>query len=130
MASLNMRGPYKIWIKDENGNQVKNTGNVVPENIECGNYAFGNLTDGIFYIYYVGRSDSGLLKEINQQIDNGKAKDCELFKFSTVDNAEEAYKKECQNYHDYNPPRNEIHPGKPAGNDDVKCPVEGCEYHE
>lgn len=130
MASLNMKGPFQIWIKDENGVLVKNTGNVVSGDIKCGNYAFGNDEKDGFQIFYIGRSDSGLLKEINQQIDNGKANRCNHFKYSIANSPTEAYEKECQNYHDFNPPRNGIHPAKPKDNGHYKCPVEGCEYHE
>lgn len=130
MASLNMRGPYKIWIKDETGKQVKNTGNIVSKNVKYGNYAFGIINkNNKFCPSYVGRSDFGLLTEINQQIDKGKADGCTHFKYSTADSPTEAYEKECQNYHDFKPKYNKEHPDKPKDNGHYSCPVEGCEYH-
>ena len=130
MASLNMSGPYPIWIKNEEDELVKNTGNEVSSDIIFGNYAFGISTATGFRPYYVGRSDSGLLKEINQQIDKGKADGCDKFKYSAANNATEAYEKECQNYHDFKPKYNKVHPDKPKNNGHYKCPVKGCEYHE
>jgi len=133
MPSLNMKGPYEIWT-EENGKKVKNTGNVVPKNVKIGNYAFGNQKEDGFHVFYVGRSDdrkeTGLLDEINQQIDNGKAKDCAHFKYSVANSHTEAYEKECQNYHDFRPSRNEVHPARPADNGHYKCPVASCPYHE
>ena len=130
MASLNMNGPYEIWIENENGENEKNTGNIVDADIKCGNYAFGNETEKGFRVFYIGRSDSGLLKEINQRIDDGKADGCKHFKYSIANSPTEAYEKECKNYHDFHPQRNNIHPAKPKDNGHYKCPVEGCIYHE
>ena len=132
---LHMNGPYDIWTTNAQKELVKNTGNVVDGDIKIGNYAFGYTKDGLEYTMYVGRSDgrkdSGLLAEINQQIDLGKADGCDVFLYSVADSATEAYVKECQNYHDYNkPPRNKVHPAKPADNGHYKCPVAGCPYHE
>ena len=132
-ADLKMNGPYKIWKMNAEGKQVKNTGNYVSNDIKFGNYAFGRIIDGVEYTLYIGRCsnrvETGLLAEINQQIDNGKADGCDLFFYSIAGSKTEAYEKECQNYHDFMPARNKVHPAKPKDNGHYKCPVAGCDYH-
>jgi hypothetical protein len=82
-----------------------------------GNYAFGNVDDkNVFHVYYVGCAETDLIGRIRQGI--GKYKQ---FKFSYAASAQEAFEKESQNYHDFNPPDNKIHPAKPAGSG-AKCP--------
>lgn len=97
-----------------------------------GNYAFGYLNDrGAFIVRYVGRSDSDLKDRIKHGItDMGEDKTLryERFKFSYADTVEDAYNKECQNYHDFGGPdgclANKVHPAKPEGYT-RNCPVCG-----
>lgn len=106
--------------------------------VSPGNYAFGNIRkkDGrdTFYPKYIGRSDTDLKQEIiNQGTTNMIDPKTKLpvfgfFKFVYAKNADEAYKKECIDYHEYKSSlTNQIHPATPK-NSKVKCPVEGCEY--
>jgi len=132
MPSLNMNGPYSLWIKDEKGNQAKNIGNIVPEDAKCGNYAFGYTIGNTFFVKYVGRSDHNLQSEIEQQMDTDRAKGCDKFMYSQANNAKEAFEKECRNFHDFGGAdhlNNQYHPDKPD-NTDYKCPVVDCEYHK
>lgn len=127
--SLGMSSPYILR---------KSTIEKVITEVKPGNYAFGNIRkkDGrdTFYPKYIGRSDTDLKQEIiNQGINNmidPKTKlpvfDC--FKFVYSKNADEAYKKECIDYHAFKKQlTNQIHPAIPK-NSKVKCPVEVCEY--
>jgi len=45
------------------------------------------------------------------------------FKASYAGSVKEAYEKEGKNYHDFNPPQNQIHPAKTNSN--TQCPVCG-----
>lgn len=122
MPSLNMGGTAFPLTEE------KINANVAEQRI--GNYAYGYLNDnGSFIVRYVGRSDTDLRNRIKHGIqefkDNPKLK-YEQFKFSYADSAEEAYRKECQNYHDFGGPEgflmNERHPDSPEGTD-LTCPI-------
>ena len=67
---------------------------------------------GLFVPKYVGRSDD----DVNGRLKDwaGKTKS-PLFKFSYADSVEEAFEKECNNYHDFNPLGNTSHPARPEG---------------
>ena len=95
-----------------------------------GNYAYGYINDnGAFIVKYVGRSDTDLRTRIKHGIqefnDNPKLR-YERFKFSYADSAEEAYRKECRNYHDFGGPEgslmNERHPDAPDGSN-LTCSI-------
>jgi hypothetical protein len=112
MASLDMNGPYSLT-------EMK-IDTYVSESI--GNYALGYTDDGgVFRVLYVGRSDTNLNQRLKDHIDEGFRE----FKFSIAATKKAAYTKECQNYHDFNPKNNEIHPAKPTGLDSLECPVCG-----
>lgn len=138
MANLNLHmgsSRYPLWITDENGKKVQNVSNIVSGDILFGNYAFGyiNKENGKFVVLYVGRSESGLAREIIQEMNTYRADNCTHFKYSVARNSTEAYEKECQNYHDFGEKEclnNREHPDKPKDNGHYKCPIEGCEYHE
>lgn len=97
-----------------------------------GNYAFGYVDErGTFIVRYVGRSDSDLKERIKHGITDREADKTmryERFKFSYADTVEEAYNKECRNYHDFGGPEgrlvNKVHPAKPEGYGGA-CPVCG-----
>ncbi len=101
-----------------------------------GNYAFGYLTktsEGklVFHTRYVGRSDNDLQKEILQRMK--KYPSLDYFRFSHKANtALKAFKKECENYHDFGGKdklRNKIHPPRPDDydKDTLPCKEVGCE---
>ncbi len=117
MPNLNMYGAYAL-----NSEEVKKR--VDPN--KKGNYAFGTLgEDGMFYVYYVGRSDTDLQAEIIAR--SSDFTQLSHFMYSYASSAKEAYEKECKNYHDFNCPAllNKIHPDRPNGTS-YHCPI--CGY--
>ena len=134
MTSLNFKNS-SVYILDDDHILP-----IVPNSI--GNYVLGYSDMGVFNLMYVGRSDTDLQKEIQAQGANKQKKfDKKLYTHFMFDTSaktpEEAYYKECTNYHDFisyfNPKQggNEIHPALPEGNKykDIKCPVRICDYH-
>ena len=113
MASLNMQGPYKFDAE---------TIKTQSDEGKIGNYALGHLNnEGGFIPKYIGRSDSDLRQELLNRLDKNHPK----FMFSYAPSAKEAFKKECQNYHDFeNQLENKIHPAGPEGTD-LKCHICG-----
>ena len=102
--SLDMKGSFPF---DEKTIEDK----VSPK--QKGNYALGKKNEGgTFLVSYVGRSDTELRDELKARLETH---DLSLFKFSYADSKEEAFNKECKNYHDFNPPQNKNHPDSPNG---------------
>lgn len=111
MASLNLKGPWEL--SNENINKE------FPD-IKPGNYALGNKVKDGFIVHYVGRSDENLNHRLHDWIGQ-----YEWFKASYANSVDEAYKKECQNYHDFGECEklaNKDHPDKPDGSM-ICCPV-------
>ncbi len=104
---------------------------VVAEN-RIGNYAYGYLDNrGVFIVLYVGRSDNDLRERIKHGIKDMQEDSSlryERFKFSYAESVEEAYEKECRNYHDFGGDEgklhNTVHPAKPV-NYRGTCPICG-----
>lgn len=113
MASLGMQGPYKL---DTETIEAKVT------RTSPGNYALGRKK-GTFLVGYVGRSDSDVRARLKSWV--GKTRR-PLFKFSYATSPKAAFDKECENYHDFNPPDNDVHPDRPDGTD-WHCPR--CEIY-
>lgn len=121
MATLNMGISYDLTY-DEIDRLVADG--------RMGNYALGYLNKrGAFIVRYVGRSDSDLKERIKHGItdmETNQSLRYERFKFSYADTIEDAYNKECQNYHDFGGAEgclvNKVHPAKPDGYKG-KCPV-------
>ena len=123
MASLNMGISYNLTYDEIDRLVLENS---------IGNYAYGYLNDkGVFIVCYVGRSDSDLKERIKHGIEDMKADPTcryERFKFSYADSIQEAYEKECRNYHDFGGEegylRNKEHPAKPDRYEGT-CPICG-----
>ena len=110
MATLNMNGPHKLDTKTIEDKVTKTS---------PGNYALGSKNDkGVFLVYYVGRSDTDVAARLKSWIGNTKRP---LFKFSYATSPKAAFEKECQNYHDFEPTDNSVHPQRPD-NTNWKCP--------
>jgi len=107
MPSLNMSGPFSLTEAEIDKQVTKKS---------PGNYALGEFKNNTFNVSYVGRADVDLNKRLKDWI--GKYKQ---FKFSYADSVQAAFEKECNNYHDFNPPDNKIHPARPEGSNS-KCP--------
>ncbi|UCZ75809.1 hypothetical protein LHK94_01950 [Dickeya zeae] len=110
MASLDM-GNYYDFTSDE-------IDRVVPKT--AGNYALGYIRNNQFTVQYVGRSDSDVNQRLKSHIGNHPL--CTHFKFSTASSPKAAFEKECENWHDFNPPENKIHPDRPSNSKNWKCP--------
>ena len=110
MASLDMNGSYALDLEAIDAQVTR---------VSPGNYALGkNNENGKFTVSYVGRADKDVKARLKSWV--GKV-DCKHFKYSYATSPKAAFEKECKNYHDFNPPLNEIHPDRP--NDTAwKCP--------
>jgi hypothetical protein len=108
--SLNMGGPFELTEAEI----AKYRSPSRPH----GNYAFGELdkANNVFLVSYVGRFNHG-----GERIKHGIGR-YKHFKISHAATEKEAVEKECQNYHDFMPPDNKIHPACPTG---MCCP-NGC----
>ena len=114
MPSLNMGSSYPLTEDEINTRVAKN---------RIGNYAYGYLNEqGTFIVKYVGRSDTDLHERIMhgiQEFKNNPRLKYERFKFSYATSKEEAYLKECKNFHDFGGQKgylnNKIHPDAPEG---------------
>ena len=84
-------------------------------------FAFGRIgdhgrpgPDDSMYVDYAGRADADLKKRLRDHVGTAV-----LFKYGFFPTAKEAFVAECRLYHDFNPPRNVIHPAAP---DVATCP--------
>jgi hypothetical protein len=109
MLSSGLQGPYSLT----------STGiaNSIPRK-SAGTYALGKTENGVFAIYYVGRSDDDLAARLQQHATKWYPE----FKFGYSENAKAAFEKECQLYHNFNPPDNDLHPARPVGTY-LSCPA-------
>lgn len=107
MASSGLWGPFTLTENGINGNVTQTS---------AGAYALGRVEDGTFYIGYVGRSD----KDVNDRLHDHVGTHPK-FKFEYYRSAKAAFEKECRLYHDFDPPGNDVHPGRPSGSG-WKCP--------
>lgn len=127
MASLNMGSNYYPLNQE--------TIDRVVENGRIGNYAYGYINgEGMFVVRYVGRSDTDLHVRISHGISEYRERPAlryDLFKFSYACTAQEAYEKECRNYHDFGGERgllaNTEHPDRPKGTFH-HCPICGAPH--
>lgn len=110
--SLDMNGSYPF-----DSNTIKS---IVSKN-KKGNYALGHMEEESFYPEYVGRSDTDLQGELIIRLETHPHP---KFKFSYATSIEEAYRKECKNYHDFKVPKNDIHPASPKGMN-LRCSICG-----
>lgn len=128
MASLNMGANY-YPLNQETIDHVVATGRI-------GNYAYGYINEnGAFVVRYVGRSDSDLHERVAHGIlDNQRQSSLryECFKFSYASTVQEAYEKECRNYHDFGGEQgllaNTAHPARPEGSL-LHCPICGAPHN-
>ena len=115
MPNLNMLyGPYDLTNEEIDKRIKKDT---------VGNYAYGYVENGDFYVEYVGRSDDDLNSRAKHGVGQYKK-----FMFGYALSKKAAYEKECRNWHDFGGSEgdldNKYHPDKPDFTD-YKCPVCG-----
>jgi hypothetical protein len=110
MPSLSMEGPYRFNIKTINEKVTR---------VSPGNYVLGRRNEhGTFLFSYIGRANT----DLNSKLKSRAAKmDKPFFKFRYSDSAQEAFRIECENYHDYVKDGKNKHPKRPADTD-WKCP--------
>ena len=83
----------------------------------AGVYALGSIDpSGRFSVQSVGRSDEDVKLGLRDCIGAGTH-----FKFDYFAAEREAFEKECQLFHDLQPPGNRVHPGRPRGSI-LRCP--------
>jgi len=66
--------------------------------------------EGPFHISYVGRSDTDLNARLHEHAEKYRR-----FKYEYHASPEDAFAKECQLYHEFNPPSTIAHPSRPLG---------------
>lgn len=114
MASTGLDGPHPLTTKGIDDN-VKG--------VSPGAYALGDVNDkGVFLVSRVGRSDT----DLNDRLHDYKG-DYAKFKYGFLETPKEAFFKECNLYHDFDPPDNRIHPDRPDGTN-LRCPDSDCDY--
>jgi len=74
---------------------------------------------------YVGRSDTDVGSRIKQSAREGYG--YSYFWFEYASSPRDAYLKECEYYHKYNPLDNTNHPAVPFGTN-WRCPIIGCPW--
>lgn len=111
------------------GHMVKNSGlsgpfplsfDAIEDTVEGGRpgvFALGAKDfSGRFAIMSIGRSDTDVKERLRGCIGAGTH-----FKFDYFTSEREAFERECELFHDIQPPGNFIHPGRPSGTT-LRCP--------
>lgn len=108
MPSTNLHGPF-VLTREGISKAVTR--------VSAGAYALGHVgADGVFYVARIGRSDMCLKLRLHSYIGEYAA-----FKAMYFPSAMEAFKKECELFHNFSPPGNDIHPDRPNGTK-ATCP--------
>ena len=112
MANSKLKGPYDLTEEGINNNVTQTS---------PGAYMLGKVGDNdMFYISYVGRSDTNINDRLHKWIDKYSQ-----FKFDYFESPKAAFEKECNLYHDFGGPEgkldNKVHPQRPQ-NSDWQCP--------
>jgi len=105
--------PYSLseWIYLSTKNIDENVTQTKP-----GAYVLDKM-GGRYKILYVGRAD----KDLNDRLKKYVGSDYAFFAYDYATSPKNAFEKECEIYHDHNPPDNKIHPDRPDGAD-WQCP--------
>jgi hypothetical protein len=102
MLKTGLQGPYRLTYEG------------IEKAVRCrsaGAYALGHITpNGSFCVNHVGRSDTDIAAKLREFIGSDA-----YFKFGYFPSSRAAFEKECELFHDFNPPGNRVHPGRPAG---------------
>ena len=107
-AKTGLLGPYRLNF-DAIGAAVTRD--------SAGVYALGHANpEGKFCINHVGRADSNVKSKLRDCIGSAT-----LFKFLYLPTSKAAFERECELFHDLNPPGNRVHPGRAPGTS-WECP--------
>ena len=101
MASTGLNGPHPL---------TETTVDSIVTRTSPGAYALGRSANGSYYVSYVGRSDVDINARLKQHV--GKYAE---FKYGYYPSPKAAFDKECNLYHDFQPPDNQAHPARPQG---------------
>jgi hypothetical protein len=108
MVKTGLLGPYRLNF---------DTIDATVTRASAGVYALGHVSpEGKFCIDHVGRSDTNLKARLRERIGSAT-----LFKFGYLASSKAAFERECELFHDFEPPGNRVHPGRPAGTS-WECP--------
>lgn len=108
MTGTRLEGPHRLIVDDIDA---------VIAGRSAGTFAIGHLDyKGRFVVQYVGRSDNDLRSQLKSKIGAEP-----YFKHLCFETARQAFEKECELFHAFQPPGNFLHPERPAGTD-WKCP--------
>jgi len=114
MPSTGLNGPYILT--------AENIDKVILRR-SAGTYALDRSNDmDAFHVCCVGRSDNNLNARLKSYIGG----EYNYFKYGYSPSPKAAFERECELYHDWNPPDNETHPDRPKGTN-FGCPVDGCD---
>lgn len=108
MLETRMEGPFRLTVDEIDA---------VIEAGTAGAFAIGHVDyRGRFVVQYVGRSDSDLRSQLRSKIGSEP-----YFKHQCFATPQQAFEKECELFHSFQPPGNFLHPERPSGTD-WKCP--------
>lgn len=108
MLKTGLHGPYRLTFDNIEAAVTRTSAGV---------FVLGHA-DGLgrFCVRHVGRSDSDVRSRLRDFIG------CEAsFKYVYFASPREAFLKECELFHDFNPPANRVHPDRPRGTNWI-CP--------
>ena len=119
MVELKMQGPYEL------------NDDTVQEQVESeqpGNYALGYLNEeDSFILCYVGRSDDDLRQKLLNWV--GGIARYTHFEYSVAESSEQAFIKECHNYHDYGGSDNLYNSNHPYRKDKTDWTCPRCSFY-
>lgn len=108
MLETRLEGPFRLTVDEIDA--VIDAGS-------AGAFAIGHVDyQGRFVVHHVGRSDSDLRAQLRNKIGSEP-----YFKHLCFATPQQAFEKECELFHAFQPPGNFLHPERPAGTD-WKCP--------
>jgi len=102
MHKTGLAGPYRLTFDAIDSAVARKSPGV---------FALGHTdTAGRFCVNHVGRSDTDVKGRLRDYIGSAS-----LFKYSYFPSSRAAFEKECELFHDLNPPGNRVHPDRPRG---------------
>jgi hypothetical protein len=102
MTRTGLAGPYRLSFDEIDAAVTRQSAGV---------YALGySDPEGRFCINHIGRADADLRGRLLDKIGSDV-----LFKYGYFSSAKAAFEKECELFHDINPPGNRVHPDRPRG---------------
>lgn len=102
MAKTGLLGPYRLAYDEVHKVIARKS---------AGTFVLGHEDySGRFLVSMVSRSDTDIRSRLCEHIGTATQ-----FKFALYPTSKEAFEKECQLFHDFEPPHNIFHPSRPAG---------------